>query len=145
MKMQTIGTDMSYWAVPESFIGTVIGGLSGNIALYHVVSAVNRPAGTPNNPVYGPYSTKAEAQTEADTLNGEAETGFNAGKAADPDAPPTVPAGTGGWFEGLVSGLTGRALWIRVVEVIIGGGLVIIGTAALLRKPIGEAVKVAPK
>jgi hypothetical protein len=75
------------------------------------------------------FTTRAAAQNEISSES----SAYGSGEAPDT------------FFEGLLSNLTSRDLWIRIAEAVIGGGLILIGIAALLRKPAEAVASTAAK
>lgn len=137
----------SWWVVPEGEIGMILSGLvpGTKISLMHVIQSASKPSGSP---VYGPYLTLAQAQAQADEINGAAGAASHAGAAADPDAPAGATANT--TVLGLPTFTNLREFATRAVKVIAGVGLLIvglqiIGKSAGVNQAVGSAAKKAAK
>jgi hypothetical protein len=90
----------------------------------------------------GVQLSKTIAEAEGKGLGqaaGETLTGLSAGlnRVSADTTPPSVA--------GILAGLTSRSLWVRIAEVILGGGLVLIALNHVLGNPAGKAAKVAGK
>lgn len=111
-----------WWVIPEGFAGQLVQGFSTQgpaLHIYTVKQATSKPPGA----VAGPFSTQAEAQQQADTLNvgGTATPANLAGAAA------TAASGT------VLGPLFQANIWIRVLEVVAGLVVLAIGLNALFK------------
>ena len=96
------------------------------------------------------YATKAQADAHVNASPTLLQQGLLQGFKAE----STLPVGAGtsgdlstssstGGVANFLSRLSNPHLWLRVVEVIVGGAFLIIGLNALLHNPAGKAAKVA--
>lgn len=114
--------EVEWWVIPEGFAGQLVQGFSPQgpaLHIYTVKQATTKPAGA----VAGPFSTQAEAQQQADTLNvGGTATPGNIASAAAASAAgsPLAP-------------LFQSQIWLRVLEVVAGLVILAIGLNALFK------------
>ena len=80
---------------------------------------------------HGPYKTQAEAMTHPGVTGEAATTNTNPINAA-------ANIATGSLIPAL---FTSRALWVRIVEVALGGTLILVGLSKLLEKPALDIAK----
>ncbi len=121
---------VEWWVIPQGTAGVIINRLIGPPALFTVVSATSRPRGA----VAGPYSTKAEAQGKADSLNHTAA-------SANPLTSPVTNPLTG--IEDLAHRLTESFTWVRVGEFIAGSMLLYVGAKAFFPTTVNTVTGVA--
>jgi hypothetical protein len=113
---------------------------------FHVISGMPPPIGSTYSGGIvvrndGPFSTEADAEADAGSSTGA--TGVGPGVAnttGTANQPPALPSISVANFLGLLSQ---RSTWIRVAEVVLFGGLAIIGITKLGEPEIKDAAKVA--
>jgi hypothetical protein len=96
-------------------------------------------ASAPFSYYHGPYATKQLA------LQHKGVSGPPATTNEPVSTQLSTAAGQVSGFGPLIQALTSRGTWIRVAEVIVGGGLILVGLNHLAGNPAGAAAKDAAK
>jgi hypothetical protein len=87
---------------------------------------------------HGPYATEQDAESHPGVTGAKATPNENPASAAGNAAANAASSSLTGLF-------TNTSLLTRVAEIVIGGGLILIGLAALLRKPAETVASTAAK
>jgi hypothetical protein len=132
----TLRGELLWWVIPEGAIGQITNNFTfaGDAStLYTVKQSTTRPPGAKA----GPFTTQAQAQAQADTLNAS---GRAASVAASPGAVLGNPLNAIG---DLAHRLTESQTWIRVGEFIAGGLLLYVGAKAFFPTTVNTLVSTA--
>lgn len=134
---------MPWWVIPEGFLGKFVNALGPGITLnlYTVKQSATQPPGA----VAGPFTTQADAQAQATAFN---QSGKNQATLPNIAAGAASSAASGIASALGIPTLNGAALrgfMVRVLKVVLGLGLVVVGVIQLAEKPVtGVARKVVP-